>query len=324
MNLDFELKRRDDEERRIFTEIIIPRDSRARFRDRPARKIFKLRGSELPPLPQSVSVRYPSSRSIASRFILAVHFLKKRKHGSRRNWPLTFQSRVNNTTKHPPLCVISIGLSSLPRQGLTLTKPSSTINLLSLPLFFEEREGREIEETGKVSNNPLGTVGADITHTHTHTHVRIQWMDGFGTRSGGGETPVRAANADRGGVPLDEGGDRWKKRVTGRRIGDDSCRERVISGVLDWSIPYFPRSANRKMELVRPEDSTKADYWPTLLRLQMFRRDTILRSPPTPPFLPFFRSTIITIHLRERFVTTRDTTHPRERSRRANRTRRSN
>ena len=290
MNLDFELKRRDDEERRIFTEIIIPRDSRARFRDRPARKIFKLRGSELPPLPQSVSVRYPSSRSIASRFILAVHFLKKRKHGSRRNWPLTFQSRVNNTTKHPPLCVISIGLSSLPRQGLTLTKPSSTINLLSLPLFFEEREGREIEETGKVSNNPLGTVGADITHTHTHTHVRIQWMDGFGTRSGGGETPVRAANADRGGVPLDEGGDRWKKRVTGRRIGDDSWRERVISGVLDWSIPYFPRSANRKMELVRPEDSTKADYWPTLLRLQMFRRDTILRSPPTPvsSLLPLF------------------------------------
>lgn len=112
-------------------------------------------------------------------------------------------------------------------------------------------------------------------------------MDGFGTRSGGGGTPVRAANADRGGVPLDEGGDRWKKRVTGRRIGDDSCRERVMSGVLDWSIPYFPRSANRKMELVRPEDSTKADYWPTLLRLQMFRRDTILRSPPTPPrFFP--------------------------------------
>lgn len=142
-------------------------------------------------------------------------------------------------------------------------------------------------------------------------------MDGFGTRSGGGETPVRAANADRGGVPLDEGGDRWKKRVTGRRIGDDSCRERVISGVLDWSIPYFPRSANRKMELVRPEDSTKADYWPTLLRLQMFRRDTILRSPPTPvsSLLPLF--TLESASLRH-------ATHPRERSRRASRTRRSN
>lgn len=70
-------------------------------------------------------------------------------------------------------------------------------------------------------------------------------------------------------------GDRWKERETENERGWLDPKEGYI-GCIGLSIPYFLRSANRKMELVRPEDSTKASYWPPLLRLQMFRRDTNL------------------------------------------------
>lgn len=317
MNLDFELKRRDDEERRIFTEIIIPRDSRARFRDRPARKIFKLRGSELPPLPQSVSVRYPSSRSIASRFILAVHFLKKRKHGSRRNWPLTFQSRVNNTTKHPPLCVISIGLSPLPRQGLTLTKPSSTINLLSLPLFSRKGRGERSKKPAKSPTTPLERL-EQIYHAYTHTRART--MDGWIWHT---IRRWRDAGSCRECGPRWSSARRRRGQVEETRNGTAN-RGRFVPG--EGYIGCIGLEYSIFSALGQPEDGAR----PT----GRFDKGGLLADVTTPsdvsprydtPLAPhprFFPSSAL--HLRERFVTTRDTTHPRERSRRASRTRRSN
>lgn len=68
-----------------------------------------------------------------------------------------------------------------------------------------------------------------------------------------------------------EGGEVGTRK--GRRAGWPGRREGYI-GCIGLSIPYFPRSANRKMELVRPEDPTKATYWLTLLWLQMLLRDT--------------------------------------------------
>lgn len=319
MNLDFELKRRDDEERRIFTEIIIPRDSRARFRDRPARKIFKLRGSELPPLPQSVSVRYPSSRSIASRFILAVHFLKKRKHGSRRNWPLTFQSRVNNTTKHPPLCVISIGLSSLPRQGLTLTKPSSTINLLSLSLFFRGKGGARDRRNRQSLQQPPWN-GWSRYHAYTHTHTRADTMDGWIWHT---IRRWRDAGSCRECGPRWSSARRRRGQVEETRNGTAN-RGRFVPG--EGYIGCIGLEYSIFSALGQPEDGAR----PT----GRFDKGGLLADVTTPsdvsprydtPLAPhprFFPSSAL--HLRERFVTTRDTTHPRERSRRASRTRRSN
>lgn len=54
-------------------------------------------------------------------------------------------------------------------------------------------------------------------------------MDGFGT----GSDSCRECGHGTAVVALHEGGDRWKKRVTGGESG--MIRERVILGVLDWS-----------------------------------------------------------------------------------------
>lgn len=222
---------------------------------------------------------------VASRFIRAAHFLPLKKKAwplDTRNWPLTatlvsiaFQAIQPNI-----LPCTSIGLSPLDPASVRIN-PNKAI-LRDPPLFFrldeneEEREGREIEETGKVSN-PLGT---EISRARTYDGWiwhRIRFVPRMRTRDRGSCAPRRRGQVE--------------ETRNGRRIGDDSGEGYIGCIGLEW-IPYFPRSANRKMELVRPEDSTKADYWPTLLRLQMFRRDTIrFRFFP----LPSFR--IITTHL---------------------------
>ncbi|KAF7418958.1 hypothetical protein HZH68_001611 [Vespula germanica] len=55
-------------------------------------------------------------------------------------------------------------------------------------------------------------------------------------------------------------------------VDKDEETEKHI-GRIGLSIPYFPRSVDRKMRLVRSEDPTKAAYWPMLLCSRMFRYD---------------------------------------------------
>lgn len=107
---------------------------------------------------------------------------------------------------------------------------------------------------------------------HTRIHTRNLPLAGC----------VRAVNGRMRPNPREDASrrfeDRWRGRGALARNEHEAWREGYI-GCIGLSIPYFPRSANRKMELARPEDSTKAGYWPPLLRLQTFRRDTNQPSP---------------------------------------------
>ena len=147
-----------------------------------------------------------------------------------------------------------------------------------------EKELRKFPKLGELRDTPPRTKKLhseaerkrDSVDGIRHTHTRNLSLAGR----------VRAVNGRMRPNPREDASrrfeDRWRERGALPRNENEARGEGYI-GCIRLSIPYFPRSANRKMELARPEDSTKAGYWPPLLRLQTFRRDT--NRPPSPSFV---------------------------------------
>ena len=232
-----------------------------------------------------------------------------------------FQSRVNNTTKHPPLCVISIGLSPLPRQGLTLTKPSSAINpflSLSLPLFFEEE--KRSKKPAKSPTTPLERL-EQIYHAYTHTRARTmdgwiwhtirRWRDAGSCRECGPRWS--SARRRRGQVEETRNGTANRGRfVPGEGyIGCIGLEYSIFSALGQPEDGARPTGRFDKGGLLA-DVTTPSDVSP--------RYDTPLA--PHPRFFPSSAPRLLRFTLES--ASLRHATHPRERSRRASRTRRSN